>query len=104
MRPAAVGVALCDPGTLVVATRLDDQGIAFPVTHVPSQPMGFRRVFRKFAAVGPDRPPCVVQFKELEHSVGQHDKFESVVVRIQARVAVRITIDRASYAPSRSVL
>src|SRR5438132_3786465 len=108
MRPATVRQAREDAGKeplpLFITDRFDDECIALPMTNVPSEPARFRRLVREFSSVGPDGAPSVRQFEELQYPVRQHDKFDSVVVRVQTASAHRITIDLRSAAEAGSVL
>src|SRR5262245_33488119 len=62
----------------------------------PSHPAGFGWLRRELPAVGPDGAPRMTDLEELNHSVRQHYEFESVVVRVQARIPGRITIDQTA--------
>lgn len=62
-------------------------------------PAGRQEVFFR-----PDGAPSMRQFEELQHPIRQHDKFRSVVVRVQPPGAHRITIDLRSAAEAGSVL
>src|SRR5438045_4547795 len=69
-----------EPGTAIKTVCVDHERVALPVTDVPSHEARFRRFCRKFSSICPDRAPSVSQLKELQHSIGQRYKLESVVV------------------------
>src|SRR5215468_8461254 len=67
----------------------------------PPHPAGLGWVGGKLPAVGPDCAPGMTDLEELKHPVRQHYEFETVVVRVQARISGRITIDRTSASAGR---
>src|SRR5262245_17417243 len=96
VRPAPIGIGFTQPGSFVKTGGLDHKGVSFPTANIPSHPMRFRRVLGKFPSVGPDGPPRVGSFKELEHSVGKHNELKPVVARVRAGPPYRIAINRCA--------
>src|SRR5689334_3580641 len=68
----------------------------------PSIPTRLGWIFREFATIRPDRTPRVAPFDELQHPVGEHHKFDAIVVAELAWPTERIAFQHPIFGVSYS--
>src|SRR5260370_9741764 len=87
---------MIEPGPVVIAGGLHDEGISVPMSHRVSIP-GRVRIFWQWPPVRPDRAPQIVVLHVLQQSVVRLYEFKSSEIRLPqvARKAHRFTrLDR----------
>ena len=97
---------MIEPGAVVVADGLHDEGVSLPAAHGISVP-GRIGILRKRPAIGPDRAPDVVILHVLQHAVGHLNELKGPQIRLPQiariaqglalgnRIVVQLRLDRA---------
>ena len=81
---------MIDPCSVVVADRIDDKGVSFPVANRISPPSGQIDFLRELPSIRPDRAPRVGPLKVLNDSVRKHNEFDRIRIDERTRYALRI--------------
>src|SRR5439155_13826011 len=77
---------MIEPGSLVEAKRVHNQGVSVPPADGVPHPCRLR-IFRKLAAICPDLAICVPPFKVLQNSIRCLDKLHRVNRDLEEQVA-----------------